>query len=316
MESRALAGFGVFALAAALGCSGDARPAGLTNDPIDASFGDSSVTGLPGIRGGRGVVPTGGTPSGGTTSRDAATALACRSSAILVVDRSGSMRENTLDGVQKWNALLAALEAVLPRIERNVALGLVTFPQPTPTGASRDFDFACALRTTLDLEPRLNAASAILEQLRANPPDGPTPTAGAVEVAGRWFVEHPEADGNRYLLLATDGAPNCNSLLDPLTCTCTGAPSSCALGGNPFASSNCLDDDRTLRSIDFFRRREVFTYVVGLNGAEDFTNVLDAMALAGGRARTTTPRFYPANTGGDLARELSTITSGIANNCP
>lgn len=312
MEWSVLPRVCVLTIATALGCSGDARPPGLTSAAIDASLGDA----LPnGVRGGRGVIPTGGTPSGATTSRDASTSLACRTSAILVVDRSGSMRENTLDGAQKWAALLAALEAVLPRIEHNVALGLVMFPQAVEGGGPRTSDSACALRTTLDLEPQFNAASAIMARLRASPPDGPTPTAGAVEVAGRWFVDHPGSDGDRYLILATDGAPNCNPSLSPSTCTCTGAASSCSSGGGASASINCLDDARTLESIDLFRRREVFTYVVGLNGAEAFSSVLDAMADAGGRARGVTPRFYPANTADDLARELSTITSGIAN-CP
>ncbi len=313
MWPSVLSRVGVLALATALGCSGDARPAGFTNGPIDASFDEATVVG---VRGGGGGAVVGGTLPGGTTpSGDASTSLACRTSAILVVDRSGSMRENTLGGAQKWAALLAALEAVLPRIERNVALGLVTFPQPVAGGRTPADEQVCALRTTLDLEPQLNAASAILARLRATPPDGPTPTAGAVEVAGRWFVDHPDADGDRYLILATDGAPNCNPSLSPSTCRCTGAASSCTSGHGVFDPINCLDDDRTVQSIEMLRRREVFTYVVGLNGAEAFSSVLDAMAIAGGRARASTPRFYPANTADDLARELSTITSGI-NNCP
>jgi len=282
MQWSTLSRVAFLAVAAALGCSGDARPSGLTGDPIDASFDLDDVLLTRGGGGGGGVILGGGAPPVATPSRDAAASLACRTSAILVVDRSGSMRENTLDGAPKWNALLAALAAVLPRIEHNVALGLVMFPQP---GA------ACGLRTTLDLEPQLNAAGAILARLRASTPDGPTPTAGAVEVAGRWFVDHPAVDGERYLLLATDGAPNCNPALD-------------------------LDVARTVETIDRFRRQEVFTYVVGLNGAGAFASVLDAMADAGGRARATTPRFYPANTVADLASEFSTITWGIANNCP
>jgi len=306
MEWSALSRAGVPGLAlAALGCSGDPRPPGLTTDPIDAAFDDAPVS----VGVVRGVIPGRGGPPSGTPP-----SLTCRrASAILVIDRSGSMRGDTLDGVEKWGALLAALDTALPRIERDVALGLVTFPQPGSRGGAGAPDSVCALRTTLDLEPQLNAASAILSRLRATPPEGATPTAGAVEVAGRWFADHPDRDGERYVVLATDGAPNCNPSLDPSSCICTGAASSCNPSVNPSAPINCLDDDRTLAAIGLVRRQGVLTYVMGLNGAEAFSGVLDAMANAGGRARAATPRFYPANSATDLARELSSITSSIVN---
>lgn len=310
MLRSALSSAGALALAAALGCSGDGRPPSLVGGTIDASFAEVPASSI--VGGGGGLVGGGGGGGrpGSAPSGDAAVSFGCRSTAILVVDRSGSMRDNTLDGTRKWSALLAALESVLPRIDGNVALGLVMFPRPGAGGSVS----ACAPGTTLDLEPRLGASADILARLRANPPDGPTPTAGAVDVAGGWFVTHPGAEGERYLILATDGAPNCNAELSPLTCTCAGAGASCRSSAS--GSINCLDDARTVAAIDGFRRQDVFTYVVGLNGAEAFSGVLDAMADAGGRPRAAAPRFYPANTAGDLAREFSAVTSVIANNCP
>ncbi len=198
------------------------------------------------------------------------------------------------------------MERALPRIEQNVSLGLVTFPQSNAAGT-------CALRTTLDLEPRLGAARAIMGRLFATQPSGPTPTAGAEEVAGRWFVNNPDREGERYIILATDGAPNCNTALDPATCRCTSGSVTCDPRRNPSAAINCLDDTRTIATIRTFRQQGIFTYVLGLNGAEAYTAILDAMADEGGRARATSPRFYAANTGDDLVRELSTITSGIAD---
>lgn len=293
-------------LAAALaGCAGDARPPPLVDPGLDAGADDAQGSAA------RDAIPVRERPSCGGT---AASLSRRRASAILVIDRSGSMTENTLDGVRKWTALLAALDRALPRIERHVSLGLVTFPQALAPGAPRTPDAVCALRTALDLEPRLGAASTIMGHLRATLPDGPTPTAGAEEVAGRWFVNEPDRDGGRYLILATDGAPNCNTALDPATCRCTSSSAMvCDPQMNTFAVINCLDDTRTTTAIRLFRQQEVFTYVLGLNGAEAYSAVLDAMAVEGGRPREGSPRFYPANTADELVRELTAITSGVAD---
>ena len=290
--------------AVSVACSGGSRPPGLGAFDFDAGADESLVHAV------RDAVPLREMPSCGGT---AMSLTRRRASAVLVIDRSGSMVESTLDGVRKWTALLAALDRALPRIEQNVSLGLVMFPQPLGPGVARTPATICALRTTLDLEPRLGAASAIMSRLRATLPDGPTPTAGAEEVAGRWFVNEPDRDGGRYIILATDGAPNCNPALVPATCRCSSGPASCDPAMNTFASINCLDDARATSTIRLFRQQDIFTYVLGLNGAEAFTSVLDAMAEEGGRARSASPRFYPANTADDLVRELTAITSGIAD---
>ena len=294
------------ALAATLtvACSGGSRPPPLGGISFDGGADESLVSVV------RDAVPLREMPSCGGT---AVSLTRRRASAILVIDRSGSMAENTLDGVRKWTALLAALGGALPRIEQNVSLGLVTFPQPVAPGVPRSAAAVCALRPGLDLEPRLGAAGAIMARLRAGLPEGPTPTAGAEEVAGRWFVNEPDREGGRYIILATDGAPNCNTALDPLSCRCTAGPASCDPAMNSFAAINCLDDARATEAIRLFRHQEIFTYVVGLNGAEAYAPVLEAMADEGGRARAVSPRFYPANTANELVRELTAITSGIAD---
>ena len=294
----------VLLAAITLACSGGSRPPALGDYGFDGGADESLVSAV------RDAIPLREMPSCGGT---AMSLTRRRASAILVIDRSGSMVENTLDGVRKWTALLAALDRALPRIEQNVSLGLVTFPQALAPGAARTPETVCALRTSLDLEPRFGAASAIMARLRATLPDGPTPTAGAEEVAGRWFINEPDRDGGRYLILATDGAPNCNTALDPASCRCSGGAAMCDPSMNSFAPINCLDDARTAASIRLFRQQEIFTYVLGLNGAEAYASVLDAMADEGGRARSASPRFYPANTADDLVREITAITSGIAD---
>lgn len=98
--------------AISLGCSGGSRPPALGGYDLDAGADESLVSVV------RDAIPLREMPSCGGT---AMSLTRRRASAILVIDRSGSMVENTLDGVRKWTALLAALDRALPRIERNVS---------------------------------------------------------------------------------------------------------------------------------------------------------------------------------------------------
>ena len=58
--------------------------------------------------------------------------------------------------------------------------------------------------------------------------------------AARAYLDTLAADGHpKFILLATDGAPNCNDALDGSSCACTNPLGGCIL--NP---GNCLDDAR------------------------------------------------------------------------
>jgi len=229
---------------------------------------------------------------------------------MLVVDRSGSMNEVDADGSRKWPTLVAVLRDLLPRVEGNVALGLLLFPVAIGEGGA---EAACTSAPAVETPTAFGNARAVLAGLDPVMPAGGTPTHAAIAAASAYFDRAPDPLGRRYVLLATDGAPNCNPTLDPATCRCAGAATMCDPMTNSFAPINCLDDTRTVSSINLFRQQDVFTYVVGLNGIEAFSSVLDQMAEAGGRARAATPRFYPASTANDLARELTSITSGIVD---
>jgi hypothetical protein len=225
--------------------------------------------------------------------------------ALLVIDRSGSMLDPDTAGTSKWPALLRSLHEVLPLVDSDLSLGLITFPTGRPdaglTAAS-----SCEVSTTLEVEPARGEADRILRLLDADGPSGNTPTFSALDAAGRWFTAAPDLQGERYVILATDGGPNCNPGL-AAGCRCT-APSCVAPN---FSPQSCLDGDRTVRLIEALRRGGVQTYVIGLEGAEDFVDVLDAMAVAGGRPRATTPRYYRARNAEELVREFGVVTSAV-----
>ncbi len=78
--------------AAALACSGESRPPTLGDFGFDSGIDERFVTSV------RDAIPLREMPTCGGT---AMSLTRRRASAILVVDRSGSMNDNTLDGVRK-----------------------------------------------------------------------------------------------------------------------------------------------------------------------------------------------------------------------
>ena len=286
-------------------CGGNARPPSLASVFDGAAPGD-----LDAGPAARDAVPLREMPSCGGT---AASLSRRQVTVVLVIDRSGSMMDPGTDGTPKWNALLATLGALLPRIEDDVQLGLEMFPNPqNPAMMTTSEAVACALHASIDVAPAYHNAATILRALHGWLPYGPTPTAAALESAGTWFRTAPDRSGDQYIILATDGAPNCNPDLPVAGCRCTSPPAMCQ-ASNPSGASACLDDVRTLATIRASHLAGVDTYVVGLSGVEDFSDVLGRMATEGGRARSTTPPYYAAGSATELTRELTSISSSIVD---
>lgn len=290
-------------LAACAACDGGAGRPGYLSD--DAAVADNGA--LVTVRGdARSVRPM--SSCGGMS-----TSLAQRRvTAMLVIDRSGSMADATDDGYQKWASMVSALREVLPRVDDAIDLGLVVFPRVGDTTGT--LAASCAVGGATDLSPRRHQAATVLSVLDATSPGGSTPTYAGLDVAARRLLEAPDRTGELALILATDGAPNCNAALDRATCRCTSAVGRCADASVDVGSVNCLDDDRTVRAIASLRATQgVSTYVIGLNGAEGFADVLDAMALAGGHPRAEAPRYFSASTADELVREFQRVTTGLVD---
>lgn len=241
-----------------------------------------------------------------------------RATVMLVIDRSGSMADPTTDAAMtsRWTALLAALRSALPRVDEALSLGLVLFPQPLslPEGQVATEADVCAVARQPQVVPAPRNARTVLDAISATLPGGATPTAAGVETGAEWLLRAPDRDGELYLLLATDGGPNCNAIFDPQTCRCTG-PAERLCRMNNFGRINCLDQERTVASVRRVAEMGVQTFVLGLNGTQDFADVLDAMAVAGGRARPMAPmgqRFYPVGSADELVQALTGITSALA----
>lgn len=226
---------------------------------------------------------------------------------ILVIDRSGSMNQD-IDGIgdqSRWQALEQGLRRSFVSNDQLLVAGkffpdVIDSPRPDPAEA-------CRVSTTLEVGFSANGMNNILNVFNTTEPVGGTPTFSALSIASGAL----RGISNRtYIVLATDGEPNCNENLDPFICECTNIGS----GMDCMEPQQCLDDDRTINLISgIFSNDGIPTIVIGIedpfNPASSLT--LNRMARAGGRPRPGSVPYYSATSSDDLNEALTEISRGI-----
>ncbi len=191
---------------------------------------------------------------------------------VLVADRSGSMEARFSDGSTRWGALRTAVNVVLPRVEDAFDIGLQLFP----IGGS------CSVPPSgITFPPSRGTARLITDLMQRIGPDGNTPTRAAIDGAASYFRSNPTTR-RRFVLLATDGAPNCGSPVN-----------------------------QVVSSLTSLRATGVDTFVLGVPGPR---GALNEMARAGGRARSGETAFYDASSTRQLMDAMNAIT-GATNTC-
>jgi hypothetical protein len=220
---------------------------------------------------------------------------------VLVVDRSLSMDDDIEARTSKWEALLDAVETMTTALEASVHFGLAIYP------GEGGYDLCVPGGVVIEPEP--NAADEINGYLRDAGTSGATPTAETLLAVGDHLaIPRAGHEGDTpAILLATDGAPNCNGALDGGSCQCTVG------GGNCGDGLYCLDAERTYGAIDTVAggAPRIPVYVVGLPGTEDYADVLSEMARRGGTARPGDPAYYATNDAAALEAALVEISSGL-----
>lgn len=271
----------------------------------------------------------GGRDGAAATSRDAAgdappDAVPCvpgrfdltlaRAQLMFVIDRSGSMdfaldrdEEPAPGQVSRWKALRDAFAAVLAPLEAEIDLGAKFYPESVAdTNVARQ---GCYLDGAFVNAPGPNQLGALLQVFDTRSPFGGTPTSEATRMAAD--VLQGRRGAARTLIIATDGAPNCNPDLNRRTCVCTVADGC----GRQGAAVQCLDDARTVQTIRTIADADkIPVYVVGIGASTQaiYGQTLDAMAVAGGRPRAATPRYYPAQSQAELGSALTAIRDSVA----
>jgi hypothetical protein len=128
--------------------------------------------------------------------------------AIIAFDRSETMGP-------RIELIRAKLMPQLTDLSRAVEIGFLEFPERSCDGLS------CCLASSVMVEPALNTSMAIDKLLECNPAGGPclkpgaqrTPTDDALRRA-QAFWEHAERQADRFVVVITDGPPNCDGNID------------------------------------------------------------------------------------------------------
>jgi hypothetical protein len=306
------------------GGNGGAADPGTSGTSGSSAAGSIIVSGSDG-----GDMSSGGADTcGGTQLAAAPTAV----NVLLVVDKSSSMQSTpTGFGDSKWNALRTALAAAIDATKGGVAFGLDFFP--SSNDPSMPLPTACSLPSggspTVSVGSSSATSAAIKKALADNSPAGATPTAGALTRALEYFTKGAGStlEGARYVLLATDGGPNCDTALTCLAASCTvNMDGICPANTNccdpkldPDGPSKCLDDDATTSVVAELAKANVKTFVVGIPGTEAYQTTLNALAVSGGATNPNAPPSYFAvtATGGvkALSQVLTNITTGLITSC-
>jgi hypothetical protein len=214
----------------------------------------------------------------------------------LVLDRSSSMNQTFGAGTTtRWSAVRTAITRVIPSVDQSMELGVMLFPSAAES---------CTPPAGFDIAPALGATAQIVSLVNRSNPTGSTPTALALERAAAGLLSRRTVGAARALVLATDGAPDCNAALT-FPCTC--------VSGTSCAATRCLDDVRTLERVTAARLVNIPTFVIGIQNAADttLTGVLDRMAVAGGRPLTGTKKYYSATSSAELETAFTTIRDQV-----
>ena len=208
---------------------------------------------------------------------------------LLVLDRSGSMSDdiasNTACGgrgapancTPRWPTLTAAVNQVVATSPAGIQWGLKFFT--SPGGGT------CTVNPGVDV-PVPATAAQIQAAIAGTVPGNATPTTAAINAAVAYL--NTLSDGRpRYILLATDGQPNC----DPGT------------SGNVTTTS--VNNAAAAIAAAAAPGSDIKTYVIGIGPS---SGNLDAFAAAGG-----TGNYFPANSPDQLTAALGTIVGTVAS---
>jgi hypothetical protein len=198
----------------------------------------------------------------------------------------------------RLSVLRSAMATILDSHGADAWMGMAIYPTGTAANSSctptlkGDVKVELALEAADPVASMRAAAQNVNLEIQRLVPAGGTPTAGALRFLSTYqplLRSSTDADREAYLVLITDGLPNCNehnpnTCVDFAACRCTLANCTGA-----FCAQGCLDQDDSVAAIAELRTKGVKTIVVGFGveaASGDGPAVLNKLAEAGGMSRT------------------------------
>ncbi len=220
---------------------------------------------------------------------------------LIIQDKSGSMADddsgsscgrNCTQG-SKWTQMVTAVSGVVMSTDSQINWGLKFFSDDNVCGASK--------------APQVGVGSStgtqIASTLQMTNPNGNTPTRDAV-TTGASYLAGVKDNNPKYILLATDGLPNC--------------PAGCAdMGGQ--ASDMCTRTDNPSEDVaatqaiaDALTKYKIKTFVIGVGNVSAAQNTLNNFAMAGGLAQSgASTSYYAATDPQALENALNALVGAV-----
>lgn len=221
---------------------------------------------------------------------------------LLIQDKSGSMGNDDNDqscqggcgATSKWSQLTSALNTVLSQTDMGVNWGIKFFSD----------DGACAASAAPAVPVGPMHAAMVNAAVGRTSPGGNTPTRDAV-TNGAQYLAGVNDQNPKFLLLATDGLPNC--------------PSGCAGMTRPAATctmtDNPAEDQAAIQAVSDAAAMGLKTFVVGIGNVAVAQNTLNALAAAGGVPQSGAATSYYAATDQAALENAFTAIVGVASSC-
>jgi len=164
---------------------------------------------------------------------------------------------------------------------------------------------------------------ALLEQLGNSIPSGGTPTAATLRELAPKILG---LEGKKtYVVLMTDGAPNCNPGLRCGVDACIPNIEHLSVSGiacddnfnccSPKVGGDCVDADESEAAVADYEKAGVDTFVVGMPGSEAYRSMLNRLATAGNTARPGNTQYYAVSDTDELSQALRSIGAQVAISC-
>jgi hypothetical protein len=288
-------------------------PTGAAGSGDSSGGGSGGVTGLTGGAGqgltGGDVGPPSGTAGSMSCGQATVPIMPLPPDILIVEDRSGSMDNDQNDtacqnggcgAASKWALITAAINQVVSTTDTTVNWGLKFFA---------DADNQCGVNANVAVPVASGSgpavATAITGSTKANGGvnnGSYTPTRAAINAATAYMGTLTDTNP-KYILLATDGLPNC--------------PDGCGNGGMSCTTTpNAAETTAVETAITAAQTAGYKTFVVGIATANDMAAnaALNGFATSGGEPQTgAATSYYSVNDTATLVAALNKIVGIIAS---
>jgi hypothetical protein len=236
-----------------------------------------------------------------------------------VLDSSQSMAQD-----DKWTNVRTVIGSLIFELGARARFGATVFPAPGGDQCAPGQEVM-----PLVLGDSLGQTENAFLQATALTPRGGTPTAATFQgLSDKFSGASVPSPRTTFLILATDGGPNCNSApratacpidqctrnIDSLPGCSAGVAPNCCAGTDP---RGCLDGPATAAAISDLLGLGIRTYVLGIPGSAPYAGVLDMLATAGGTARASEPLYYRVDSTDTtaLGSALGEIAAAVMKSC-